>query len=267
MSFLRGLGWIVRVAIALLGLVLVVTQSLITAKIWENPNPRVVLGLAIGVGVAAFSDQVFAAISKRRAVKREGRERRIEKTVAEALSLIAWDRKPRHNMALLGVSVFEVQWRLGWRRGPLPWALLPWPEEGLKRVVRFRLSDTPQASKVDWVKGKGCIGAAWETRLPHHMDWRPIARARGDGRLTPEQFEKMSKEAKSNFTYDEFRGIAPKYAEILAVPILSDLDGKVLGIVSFDRPMEDDEDPDAILDTKLAKGYANGAARILRDLV
>lgn len=246
-----------RVIAAVLGLGLILVQSLITGKAWHEPPIWVPILLACSVGMIAMVDNIRGAWAARKGNNHAERRARIEKVVSVALAAIAHDSK--HNMALLGVSVFAVRHRFV-RNG-----LKVNRVETLKRIVRFRMSDIPQPSKIAWVPSKGCIGEAWSTRRSSYIDWRPIAdRHGGDQLVSEERYSRLSAKARAGFTYDEFRGIVDKYAEILAVPILSDPDGTVLGVVSFDRPRIDDEDPNPILDSPKARGSAELAAAALR---
>lgn len=246
-----------RIVMAVLGLTLLGIQALISRDVWTAPAWVQAL-LVIIVGFIALSDNVRSSIKEYSYPKAEGKRARIQKSAVGALAQISKDSG--HDLMVLGVSVFAVR-----KKFTRVFYIFPVRKPQLKRIERFRLTNSPQASTVKWVAGKGCIGEAWETRRQSYKDWRRIAEKYGEENLTKAQFDRLPAGTRSGFTYEEFRGIVDKYAEILAVPIMSVHGETVLGIISIDRPMIDSEDPQQILGGKSALGIAESAAVAIRD--
>jgi hypothetical protein len=115
-----------------------------------------------------------------------------------------------------------------------------------------------------WTSGKGAIGRAWQERRPVHCPWRPIADALGNKPISEAEFSALTAEQTWGFTRDEFIGIVDKYAEVLAVPILSELGGSVLGVLSLDVPKRLGL-TDLILDSDDAEAVATAAVALIRD--
>jgi hypothetical protein len=63
-----------------------------------------------------------------------------------------------------------------------------------------------------------------------------VARFQGVPQPTRPDFEQLSADDRSGFTYEEFVGIMHKYAEIVAVPIMSVGGTSIIGVLAIDRP-------------------------------
>lgn len=159
--------------------------------------------------------------------------RSAEKIAAEARrnvigALVTISEATGLDLTQIGASVFVV-----------PRFRLPWRDEHLVRLVRFRLTDTPQASAVLWTKDKAGIGKAWAQNKIVHEPVKALAEKYGSSDLSEAEYAKISNASKRGFTHAEFRNIVGKYAEILAVPIQlpDDASSKVIGVLSIDVPM------------------------------
>lgn len=232
----RNIGLAFRIIFAVLSALFLALQGLSEFGKFQDPAW---LPVALAVGVAFFmcADGVTAAIGAAGKVEKDESRARVQKVVVGALVQIA--EECRLELSVIGGSVFRVQRRFVWCH----WKKVPHPRrmQVLTRTVRFRLRDYPQASKVLWTTGKGPIGDVLRNRAPRHVHWAPIAKKYAkDPPITREAFKKIPKKTRDCFTYDEFVEIVGRYAEVLAVPILSEDGGKLLGIISIDRPHEED---------------------------
>jgi hypothetical protein len=131
----------------------------------------------------------------------------------------------------MGVSVFKVKRHLAVRRS---WCFLYLRQE-LHRVERVRLSDLPQPTTVTWGSGKGAIGRCLATRRWQHKDWSPVVARFAGAEPTADEFDQLPEDDRSGFTYDEFVGIVHKYAEVIAVPIMSVGGSSIVGVLAIDR--------------------------------
>lgn len=216
-----------RVLLAVLGLVAVVLRSLDATGIWSQQG-WLELGVVVVIGLVACVDGVRGALRESRAPQRERLRARLQKATVGALKSVVGMRHDI-DLAELGGSVFVVR-RRGWSR-----------REELHRVLRFRLDEHPQPSAVRWTKGKGTIGRAWASRTPQHAVLTPVARQWGadspQGAVpTPQEYGEIPSRARTRFTHEEFVGIAGKYAEVIAVPILAEGE-HLIGVFAMDLPM------------------------------
>ncbi|MBC9819740.1 hypothetical protein [Terrabacter sp. MAHUQ-38] len=222
-----GIGY--RIFIAVLILAAATTKALIEAKVWNVPS-WVLPAAVIVIAASAFRDNVRAAIVKVRAPQKAARRDEAKMAVIGMLAKVAEDRGLP--VLDLGASVFAI------RNGPR-WTPARLRERFdrtrpyLERTMRVRLADIPQASNVRWHKGKGAIGQCWEIDRPVHKYWLPIAKKQGAKDLTQAEFDDLREDVHMNLTLDEFRSIAAKYAEILAVPVKKP-DGQIVGVLSVD---------------------------------
>jgi hypothetical protein len=248
-----------RVLYALAGLVLVILQTLVVNKVVEW-SPTVVVWVAIGVGAVAFIDNLRLIRFKYHAHEREAARSRMHKPLVGALNAIAEAR----NVPLehLGVSVFAI--RRKWR---LKWYVLPWRPRRLKRIFRFRLSDYPPESAVDWTIGKGTIGKCWQLGTVVLHDRRPVAAQYGrEQPPTEQQFLQMPADDRCGFTLPEFIQTIGKYGEILAVPVAAKHTGRIIGVLSIDCLAGAYADAQVtVLGGDVIEEIAGGAAMVVRD--
>lgn len=137
----------------------------------------------------------------------------------------------------------------------------------LHREYRRRLSDFPQASKVEWTQGKGVIGRCWEEGEPVHVDWtKAQSKFAKREELSEAAWKGMTERERWGFERHEYLRSIRKYSEILAVPIKDD-DGHVLGVVSVDIPSERAGGSSSCLGSGDVREVMTHAAISLRDFV
>lgn len=248
-----------RVALALLVLAAGVVSALITQKVWKKPPEHLLLYMLLTIGIATFWDSSRTAWRRARHPARARTHAQMQKGLVAALAEISATKGVP--IQELGASVFVV--RPGLRiLGPLRhrW---DWSCPYLERVLRFRLTDTPQPTDVDWVRGKGTIGRCWELEKSQYMNWLPIANRHGDPNITEAEFNRIKPATRQNLTFQEFRAIVDKYAEILAVPLKGE-DGEVVGVVSIDLAKGDrTKDAPLVLHGREVEAYATTAAAVV----
>lgn len=217
----RGLALFFKILLAIGVLALVVWNGLVEFSFIKD-DPVAKLALLVITGAIILIDSLVAALVDFRKKGQDRRRVEIRKTLLPLLRSIA--RGNHLDITMLGASVFVVRRRwIFWSR--------------LKRVERYRMSDLPQVSKVAWNRSKGAIGRAWRDPGIQHVDWRPIQARWGDGKVKTEQdWESVPEADRSGFSLEEFRIVVDKYAEILAIPMLTD-SGKCVGVLALDVPL------------------------------
>jgi hypothetical protein len=164
----------------------------------------------------------------------------------------------------LGASVYVTTWRGRLRgrsgRRPMP----------LKRIHRFRPSGYPLRSGIAWSAATGAVGECWRTHRVVHKKWHAIATTYDGVELDEAQFAKISKDARSGFTCEQFNAIVGKYSEIVTVPIWHGRnDRRQIGVLSLDRVFQADQ-PDFSYQLgkkdvlAVASATASAAGRILK---
>jgi hypothetical protein len=252
-----------RICYALAGAALVITQALVVNKV-VHWNPWVVVGIAGGVGLLAFVDNLRLLRFKFLAAERNGARARMYRPLTAAFVSIS---EARGNISILklGASVFTVEKR--WTRR---WKIFPWREERLGRLLRFRISDYPQESNVTWTRDKGAIGACWTTGQPVLRDRRATAARYGRPNYPTEaQLQSMSVQEHCGMTLPEFIQTIGKYGEILAAPVVARNKGKLIGVLSIDCLADAYASPSSpsILAGDDIEVFALRAARLLQDHV
>lgn len=249
-----------RVALALMVLAAGVVSALISQKVWKDPPERLLLYMLLIIGAATFYDSSRTAWLRARSPARTRAQTQMQKGLVAALAEIAATKGVP--IQELGGSVFVV--RPGLRiLGPLRhrWS---WSCEYLERILRFRLTDTPQPTDVDWIRSKGTIGRCWELEKSQYMNWLPIANRHGNPNITQAEFNKIKPETRQNLTFQEFRAIVDKYAEILTVPLKGE-DGQVVGVVSIDLAKGDrTREMPLVLQGRDVEAYATTAAAVVQ---
>lgn len=224
MSRLRLL---LRIGAAVVAFAVVAIKSAVLAKVL--PADPLLESWTLIVGAAlVLLDSIGTIINGQRLKRSAKLDADVRRLLVGMLVALSETPTPSVDLTQLGASVFLVKR-----------SRLPWRDDKLVRLVRFRLRDTPQPSDVEWVKGKGCIGKAWQDKKITHHEIRPIAAKYGSADLSQANFDRIAPRTQRGFTLPEFRNIIGKYAEVLAVPIQSDDDAtaKVIGILSVDVPM------------------------------
>ncbi|MFC4223585.1 hypothetical protein [Lysinibacter cavernae] len=152
-------------------------------------------------------------------------KRQIQKAIIPVLTAAAETSGVK--ITQIGVSVFETK-RNRFRK----WKM------HLSRVLRFRLSDHPQESRVRWVPAKGAIGRAWKEGNIVHIDWMEVRRRVpvADEAYFAQPSEVLDVDLQG-FSYPEYRNIESKYAEILAIPIIKESsNARCIGVLAIDIP-------------------------------
>lgn len=252
--------WAYRIIFAMAGFALVVISALIDRKVvgWA---PVVGVYVAFGVGLLAFLDNLRLLRFKFQAHERGAARARMHKPLVNALDSITDCRPIR--MTMLGISVFVIK-----RKWVLKCRFVPWYEKRLRRLLRFRLSDYPAESRVDWSIGKGTIGECWATGEPVLHDRRSTAARYGKGHHPNEQeYAALSEEEHCSFSLPEFNQTIDKYGEILAVPIVAKHSGEQIGVLSIDCLAEAyaGESSPPILAGDEVEVFAGRAAFYIRD--
>lgn len=213
--------------LATAGLSVGILQALVGTKVVQW-SPWVVVSVASAFGAVAFLDNIRLIRHKLQAHERHAARSRMHQPLVGALNTITDLRDVQ--LRELGISVFAI--RTSWY---LKFYFFPWRKTRLKRLFRFRLSEHPAESAVEWTKGKGTIGKCWEVRVPVLHDRRSVAAQFGkDNRPDEATFVQLTPEQHCGFTRQEFIETIDKYGEILAVPIKAQHSGELIGVLSID---------------------------------
>lgn len=227
MSRKWGLVW--RVIVALLAVILVGLKAATEVK-WISGNAVIEFWVLMAAGLAVFGQSTHGAVQLYRKPRTEKRQKQIEKAVLACLKSIGEDS--HIDPFTIGGSVYVFRRRRWWFS----------KKRRLKRIVRYRLNDYPQESVIAWTDKKGVVGKAATAALRSYVDWISIATDWNSGKaLTVDQFSSLTKEERHGFSYDEYRQVASKYMEALAVPIVgSKQNPAVLGVLGIDLPYDED---------------------------
>jgi hypothetical protein len=256
--------WLVACARALLSIAagsVIVFGVLLELDIYRDPTwVPIALAIVVAIGsvITNFRGTLHAATESRR----EGVRQRIQKASIGAAAVV--HGITGLDMLTIGVSVFRAR-----RRPALKCALWPFfmKVHHLERVERFRLTDIPQPSKVKWMAGKGAIGKCLETRRRVHKNWSPIVlRLQDHDVLTVDEYRQIPEADRDGFTYDEFVGIMDKYAEVLALPIMSAGGGEIVGVIAIDRPFDPERVTPLLNNLKVRDAVETAAATISADV-
>lgn len=188
-------------------------------------SKELVFWVAATAIVVSALDGVLRIIARGRDLGRADAPGRVQMAVTAALSALAAEHQV--NMRYLGASVFHLRRR--YRPKQRWWGLTRCPV----RVLRWRLQNDPQPTRVAWVRGKGAVGEAWAKGRVIHRDWREQLEHHSDSSLSYADFARLPAKVRDGFEHDEFVRISPKYRETLAVPIVSEA-GDIVGVLSAD---------------------------------
>lgn len=243
-----------RSIVALLGLLLVFLKAAQQVK-WIGPDPALEFSLVMGAGLMVFLDNAYGVYLLYLKPKADKRRRKVEKHLLACLRTLGRDRALTFN---LGASVYVYQrnwWRLDKKR--------------LRRVRRYRLTDDPQESLISWSDAKGVVGKAAREGLPQHADWTALAPVwNANGGASVESYAALPEADRWGFSFEEFRQVASKYVEALAVPIMNRQGTKVLGVLGLDVPYRADSRKNScILNTDDARRVASTCAIGLREVL
>lgn len=245
--------FILRAVFALLSVVVVILVALVEKKVLPlSPGQQVAL-ICVFAGLTGI-DNLRQAINRYRQPEKEQAKIRAQKPIIGVLLALA--KAKNLQVEHLGSSIFVLR-----RRRIFFW------KHQLVRRVRFRLANHPQATDVEWVKGKGAVGTCWETGQTQHRYRRPVAEKYGGQSYTDAEFAelaKLKKSVTSGFSREEFMSMVCKYAEVLAVPIRSE-QGEFMGIVSIDLSVESRAGSQYLNDGVAERLVVEGAIHLLRD--
>lgn len=181
------------------------------------PNPTVAFWIVVAAGLVVFVQTVRGAARLNRLPRQQQHQRQLEKAVLASLKSIS--DVTHIDLTEIGGCVYTVRRRL--------WPFRP---RRLRRVARYRLNEHPQGSGIQWSDRRGVVGQAMRDVAPRHFDWREVAAAWNRPENVPwEAHASLPEAARRGFSYDEFRKVARKYSEGLAVPIVSDGQGRFRG--------------------------------------
>lgn len=248
-----------RVVLAAAAAALLVLEILLQIGVYKEPTwiPVTIVGVVATGALLTNLAGIFRAA-------KEGVRTRIYKACVGAAAFTA--DATRVPMVTIGVSVFKVKKRIGTVRRWWPLCI----KNVLYRVERFRLTDLPQPSKVVWSEGKGAIGQCLKTRRWQYKDWSPVAArfqsSSTDQDFTDSDFDQLQDSERSGFDRDEFIGIVHKYAEILAVPVMSVGGSSIIGVVAIDRPYDPDHTSPVFRSPDVRTAAETAAVAIVDDL-
>lgn len=250
-----------RVLLAISALVVGVLQALVANKV-VHWSPLVVVVVAGAFGGVVFLDNLRLIRHKLQAHERHAARSRMHQPLIGALNAITTARGVE--LRMLGISVFAIR-----RTWYMKWHLLPCRKSHLKRLFRFRLSEHPAESLVDWTVGKGTIGECWKDGVPVLHDRRGVAAQYGRGNypMDDASFAQLDSEQRCGFTRTEFVQTIDKYGEILAVPIKALHTGELIGVLSIDCLAGAYASPSApsVLTGADIEEIAGGAAFLIRE--
>ncbi|SNR98600.1 PDC sensor domain-containing protein [Blastococcus mobilis] len=240
-----------RVLFAAVSLAVGVVNILVEKDVLPLSDGRQ-LAFVIVLASIALIDNVRHAVRRFFEPQKEQAQIRVQKPIIGVLLALAQTKNLQ--VKHLGSSIFVLR-RTGLLR-----------RRKLVRVIRFRLANHPQATQVEWGKGKGAVGTCWETGRAEYRYRRPVAEKYGARNLTDAEFAELQKKkgVTSGFSRTEFMSMVCKYAEILAVPIRSP-EGELKGVVSIDLSIEAPGHARYLGDSKVERLVVEGAVHLLRD--
>lgn len=192
---------------------------------WSPPD-ALVIASTVTIATLAAVRPVWDGIQ---AIRGSERARlRVEAQIVAEVTLRRVVKRTGLDWTAVGVNVFLVRvtaafWRPSW----------PPIRRAQVRIAKLRIRSLPKPSGIPWTKGKGVIGACWETQSDIVIDLAEEERALGA--LSADEFEGLPSEDRFGFTHNEFKRTRGTYGAILAVPIKTD-EGEYLGCITVDAP-------------------------------
>jgi hypothetical protein len=219
------------------------------ANLW-NPADGWLLAAIVALGLQAFAPLARAGWKKARGDVTQQFQRNTYTTLGQAILELG-----RMGLQLeeLGVSAFLVK-----RRMAVPW------QQVLSRIGKVRFPGSPGPSRILWTKEKGVIGRCWKEENVVMKDTGAVHRDLLDG--TEAAWNAASDETTLGLTYEEFRRIRGKYSAVVAVPIMSETEGRVAfrGCVAADVRWGGNIDP--LFTTEAVEVLLDAAATIGNEL-
>ncbi|MFN8074112.1 MAG: PDC sensor domain-containing protein [Kineosporiaceae bacterium] len=246
-----------RLGLVLLALFATATQAFSQSSIWPHPPTWALLTPALTLGAVTAIDNTRSLYASYRAPLADEARSDVQKALVVALVTIG--SQLHLPVEDLGGNVFVV--RSAWlpdRHAPF-WRR----REYLHRYLRFRVTDDPQASDIDWFRGKGVIGICWAEHRPEHAALAALAARYGHSPLSDSQWERVPERSRWGLDRTEFVEMIGKYAEVLAVPIKDD-DGAFLGCVAVDLKLgRRGARTPTVLDSPVVEGVVTTAASVI----
>lgn len=254
--------FIARCLTAVVAVAVLVLGGLVQLEVFK-PSKFLAIVLIGALALFTLIDNVRTAYQTVKATRRQDAVARIAMTVMGMTNAVA--HQCGLTTGVVGGSVFVAKKR---------WILRSHIIFVIRTTVlvrppqwRIRYADGPQPSRVVWTTEKGAIGQAFRSGSIVYKYWAAIAERHGgrNGSIDSTSFTALSNDVKSGFAHTEFVSIVGKYAEILAVPIMSVDGGKVLGVFAIDRPYRADEPPQMLFDCSAVADSVERVAGLIRD--
>lgn len=243
-------GWL-QLVLALLTLLIVLNKAAVELELYiaEPHFEPTALGIA---AILVFAETTWGLVAGVQGRQWHLKKKRARKAVLACLITVA--TSVGLDVTEIGGSVFLVK-RRQWYSS----------EKRLRRVIRHRLRDFPQQSTVEWTKGKGAIGTAWQERRAVHVNLRALSEKYAGVTIDQAQFGKLSAEARGTFQHSEFQSVVGKYAEVLATPIWRK--NEIVGVLAIDVPVHTEHAAaGSSLDSRVAKEVAAHCADTLAEV-
>ncbi len=175
---------------------------------WDDAtDPPVLLAVLVAVGAIAYGiDGVFASGRRGRDEIRADLERLARRAFVPINA-----RLPDVPINRLGVHIWMTK------------------GERLERLIKYTMEQQRVETPIQWSRGKGVIGDAWERGGPLTVDLTPLyasATALGPA------FDGLDPQDRFGLTLEEVQR-GNRYKSVLAYP-LSGMDGKIIGVLSVD---------------------------------
>jgi hypothetical protein len=193
-SLLLPGAWITVVAVATYG-ILQLSKALSKPDIWSAGSEWNWTLLA--AGVPAILGSVLVSIGYPRLVRRVERDARLQ-GVCQDTAVLAGDRL-RISHRKLAVHVWTIRGLVGFRY--------------LDRRAAYRPHEHPY-TRITWRKGKGAVGAAWESEEPFVADVEALERQGNDER----RFCQLDAHVRFGLSWKEFQQVR-HYRSVLVIPL------------------------------------------------
>lgn len=217
----KSLSW--RLTIGLLassGAVVLMTKgaSWPSEAFWSDKTKLIVAAILF-VGFAAVNG-IFETTRNVRRERREELELNLQLPLRALFVGLLDDLGPEH-FRDLGINCFLVRRRA--RPG------FPWTGLELNRVASFRLKSRPRAG-VRWTRGKGLIGACWETNCDVvanlEQEWAHIRT------ISETEWNLLDDGLRYGLSHSEY--LRTKDYEVIVATPIQDKEGRFVGCISVD---------------------------------
>lgn len=268
-----------RALLAGCGGALAIFGVLLQINVYKGPMwIPIVVSIVVGAGTCYTGTRgaLDVAAVERRLKEEEVARRKFLKAALGVIYFVA--NATSIDQTIIGVGIFRVRrslvyrkawWKRKWWKASA-WKDTSWPlhhVDFLDRVYRLRIDETIQASKVRWMKGKGALGGCLSAGLPwRYTNWSSIVARFTNPDFTVADFNTLTEGEKAGFTYAEFAGIMHKYSEVLAMRVMSEGGGSIIGVIVIDRPY-DPTATNSLFNTPAMRSALNTAALSIHSQV